>query len=316
MLNTPVAFFIFNRPSLTEVVFEAIRKAKPKKLLVIADGPRFPEEIEKCEKARTIIDKIDWECNLLVNFSEYNLGCKKRLSTGLNWVFTEVEQAIILEDDCLPTPSFFNFCELLLERYRNDERVMMISGNNFQNGQSRTEYSYYFSKYSHIWGWASWRRAWNCYDVEMKTWPEYRETNIIKSICDNLYEEKYWTEVFDKTFAGLIDTWDYQWLYTCWNQSGFSIVPNCNLVSNIGFGSDGTHCIGDSSWTRLPTFDIWDIKHPPFIYRNQAADIHTFDIHYGGKFLKERDYWIFQLKHYLQSGKNYIKSKIKGTNHV
>ncbi|MEN2383889.1 MAG: hypothetical protein KA716_33360 [Gloeotrichia echinulata DEX184] len=152
-LSTPIGFFIFNRPDLTAQVFEAIRQTKPHKLLVVADGPRFPEEEEKCLKTREVIKSVDWDCEVLTNFSEINLGCKYRVYSGLDWVFSQVEEAIILEDDCLPTPSFFYFCQTLLQRYRDDERVMHISGNNFQFGQSRTPYSYYFSKYNHIWGW-------------------------------------------------------------------------------------------------------------------------------------------------------------------
>lgn len=189
-VSTPVAFFIFNRPVLTEIVFEAIAKAKPKKLLVVADGPRFAEEEEKCQKARAaVIDKINWECEVLTNFSDRNQGCKYRVSSGLDWVFSEVEEAIILEDDCLPAPSFFRFCETLLARYRDDERVMTISGDNFQLGNSRTEYSYYFSKYTHIWGWASWRRAWQHYDVDMKSWTDDKKLDIIYSVCEDPLEQ-------------------------------------------------------------------------------------------------------------------------------
>jgi len=154
-LQVPIVFIIYNRPDLTERVFDSIRKAKPNKLLVVSDGPRFTEDVEKCKCVRAVIDKVDWDCEVLKNFPEVNLGCRKRVSSGLDWVFSEVEEAIILEDDCLPAPSFLSFCQTLLERYRDDERVMHISGNNFQFGISRTEYSYYFSKYTHLWGWAT-----------------------------------------------------------------------------------------------------------------------------------------------------------------
>ncbi|MCL1470568.1 glycosyltransferase family 2 protein [Argonema antarcticum] len=306
-ISTPIAFFIFNRPALTEIVFEAIAKAKPKKLLIVADGPRFPEEDEKCQKARAaVIDKIDWECEVLTNFSEKNRGCKYRVSSGLDWVFSEVEEAIILEDDCLPDPSFFGFCETMLNRYRNDERVMMISGDNFQLGNSRTEYSYYFSKYTHIWGWASWRRAWQHYDVEMKSWPEYKKLDFIYSVCEDPVEQKYWTDIFDLVFDGGIDTWDYQWLYTCWCQNGLTIIPNCNLISNIGFGNDGTHTCYDSPWAQLPINDISEIKHPPFIFRHREADSYTFEYLFGGKNIRESYTLINQVRRRLSS----IKGKL------
>ena len=288
-LHTPVAFLIFNRPDLTAQVFEAIRQAKPHKLLVVADGPRFSEEAEKCEKARAVIQQVDWECEILTNFSNVNLGCKRRVSRGLDWVFSEVEEAIILEDDCLPTPSFFTFCQTLLEYYRHDERIMHISGNNFQFGQSRSEYSYYFSKYNPIWGWASWRRAWKHYDVEMKTWEEFKVSKIINSVHTDTYEQNYWLNIFEEVDKGLIDTWDYQWTYVCWSQGGLCIIPDVNLVSNIGFRSDGTHTTTESYLSNLPKADIWEIKHPPFVLSHREADAYTFDYRFGGKAMREAD---------------------------
>lgn len=282
-LSTPVAFLIFNRPELTKIVFAAIRQAKPQKLLIIADGPRFPEEAIKCQEARDIINQVDWQCEVLINFSETNLGCKKRISTGIDWVFKEVEEAIILEDDCLPAPSFFFFCQNLLERYRDDERIMHISGNNFQNGQVRNDFSYYLSKYTHVWGWASWRRAWQYNDVSLKTWLEYKNSSIIDLICESVHEQRYWINIFESIFNNDIDdVWDYQWLYSCWLQSGLSVLPNSNLVSNIGFGPDATHTKDKNPLAKLPTTDIWEIKHPPFILRDRNADIYTFERYYGG----------------------------------
>lgn len=307
-ISTPVAFFIFNRPDLTKIVFDAIAQAKPKKLLVVADGPRFPEEAEKCQKARSFINKIDWKCEVLTNFSEKNMGCKHRVSSGLDWVFAQVEEAIILEDDCLPAPSFFYFCETLLDRYRHDERIMMISGDNFQDGQSKNDYSYYFSKYTHIWGWASWRRAWQHYDVNMKTWPEYKKSNAICSVCDDPYEQKFWIDTFDKVFDGTVDTWDYQWLYTSWCQSGLSIMPKVNLVSNLGFRSDATHTFGESPWSQFPTDNIWEIKHPPFVVKNRNLDQYTFDYVVGGKQIKEKDTVRSKLYNSLLSAKMRVKS--------
>jgi len=144
-LSTPVALLIFNRPDLTRIVFDAIAQVKPRQLFIVADGPRCPEEVIKCQQAREAVKKVEWECEVFTNFSDENLGCKHRISTGLDWVFSKVEEAIILEDDCLPTQSFFYFCQTLLEHYRHDTRVMHISGNNFQGGRKRTDYSYFLS---------------------------------------------------------------------------------------------------------------------------------------------------------------------------
>ena len=161
-LRTPVALLIFNRPDTTERVFNAVAKARPSKLLVVADGPRDsrPGEAARCEQTRAIIKRVDWDCEVITNFADRNMGCKLRVSSGIDWIFEQVEEAIILEDDCLPDPSFFRFCDEMLERYRDNERVGMVSGGNLQFGRHRGTGSYYFSKYTHIWGWASWRRAW------------------------------------------------------------------------------------------------------------------------------------------------------------
>ena len=168
-LSTPVAFIIFNRPDTTARVFAEIAKARPPKLLVVGDGPRANRdgEADRVAEARAIIKNVDWPCEVLTNFSTPNLGCKKRVSSGIDWIFEQVEEAIILEDDCLPDPSFFQFCEEMLARYRHDDRIAMISGDNFLFGQVPVPESYYFSRYCHIWGWASWRRAWKDYDVNI-----------------------------------------------------------------------------------------------------------------------------------------------------
>lgn len=277
--KTPVVFFIFNRPDLTEIVFKAIAQAKPQKLFVIADGPRFPEDVEKCEKTRAIIETIDWDCKVFTHFSEHNLGCGWRIASGIDWVFSQVEEAIFFEDDTLPTPSFFHFCQTMLERYRDDERVMHINGDNFVN-QDRTSYSYYFSKYMHCWGWASWRRAWKHFDYYMKTWSEFKKAGLLKYICKNRYEERYWRGVFDQMYEDpqLMNAWDFQWMYAIWSQGGLVIAPNKNLISNLGFNrSDAVHTYGNDPRSRLATTDIWEVSHPPFVVSNWEADRRTFD---------------------------------------
>jgi hypothetical protein len=285
--QTPVAFIIFNRPEITKSVFQKIREAQPKKLLVIADGPRpdRPEDLEKCALTRNVIKEVDWDCEVLTNFSEINLGAAKRESTGMDWIFSQVEEAIILEDDCLPAPSFFSFCENLLAKYRHDERVMLISGGNFQHGKSRTDYSYYFSKYPLTWGWASWRRAWKYYDFEMKSWPEFKRSGLLNFVCEDIDEQRYWTGIFDLTHRDPLITWDYQWVYTCFSQTGLCLTPNTNMISNIGFGDDSTNFkdADDShNLAKLPVDDIWDIRHPPFIVPHKEADLFDFEYTFEG----------------------------------
>jgi hypothetical protein len=276
-----VAFLIFNRPETTKRVFAEIAKAKPRKLFVVADGPRRnqPGEDERCEATRKVLSKIDWECELLADYADTNMGCRDRISSGIDWVFSEVEEAIFLEDDCLPHPTFFRFCDELLEKYRNDERIMAISGDNFQFGKKTTDYSYYFSRFTHIWGWASWRRAWSHYDVNMSRWPAVREGRWLADLLENRRETKYWTEVFDLVHQRKIGTWDYQWLFACWLQSALCVLPNVNLVSNIGFGADATHTAGAGKVADLPTEEIvFPLKHPPTMIRDCTADEKTADI--------------------------------------
>jgi len=300
-LTTPVVLLVFNRPHTTEQVFKEIRNAKPPTLLVIADGPRTDQsgEDEKCAAVRDIIEQVDWDCQVLKNYSDLNLGCRKRVASGLDWAFSLVDEAIILEDDCVPHPTFFHYCQELLERYRTDERVMTISGNNFQFGRRRAKYSYYFSRYAHLWGWATWRRAWNFYDVDMKSWPEIRDGawlfDILGStrpeIRDGQYQidirrsiqtVQYWHNIFEHTYKGRIDTWDYQLVFTSWLQNGLHILPNINLVSNIGFGPEATHTKVMNQCANLPiTAMEYPLNHPPFVIRDSWADDYSQATHFG-----------------------------------
>lgn len=281
----PIVFIIFNRPDTTQKVFDRIREVKPSQLFVIADGARKNKagEAEKCQQVRQIIDTIDWECELFTNYSAINLGCQKRVSTGIDWVFQQVEEAIILEDDCLPDLSFFPFCEELLNQYRHDTRIMAISGDNFQFGRKRTSDSYYFSRYNHCWGWATWRRAWQYYDVKMTQWEKVRAENWLNDILNDPWATRYWTHKFQQVYEGKIDTWDYQWTLTCWLQSGLTILPNVNLVSNIGFDRGGTHHqTSYSPYANLKTEEIaFPLKHPSFIIRNTKSDYFTQKTMFG-----------------------------------
>lgn len=278
-LQTPVIFVIFNRPDTTAKVFEAIRQARPAKLLVVADGPRpdRPGEAEKCAATRAIISQVDWECEVLTNFSETNMGVAKRPSTGFDWAFSLVEEAIILEDDCLPHPSFFRFCEELLERYRHDTRLMSISGQNVQFGRSHTPYSYYFSRYNHGWGWATWRRAWQLYDFEMKTWPEIRDGNLLASILETPRALKSWTNTFELSYGGKLPAWDYQFTFACWAANALSILSDVNLISNIGHGAGASNTTDESSpYNNMIVKAIeFPLRHPPYMMRNHEADAFT-----------------------------------------
>lgn len=281
MFETPILFLVFNRPDTTKRVFETIRKIRPRSLYVAADGPRCNKtgEADRCEQTRRIVaEAIDWECKVSLLYQQHNLGCRSAVALAISWFLEQEEYGIILEDDCLPDLSFFTFCESLLHHYSHDARIMMISGNNFQSSRIENEYSYYFSKYPHIWGWATWRRAWQHYDTEMKGWPSLKSSGSLRWMCGNVVELDYWTRIFDSVYEGKIDTWDYQWTYSCWSQNGLSICPAVNLVSNVGFGNSSTHTKDpDSPLANLPVGQIENVIHPSMVVPNYEADLATFN---------------------------------------
>ena len=277
--STAVALFMFNRPHLTRQIYERIQAARPKRLLVVADGPRpsRPDDAQLCQATRDIVSAPDWPCELLTNFAEQNMGCRQRVSSGLDWVFQQCSEAIILEDDCLPNASFFRFCSEMLTHYRDDTRIVHISGNNFQNGRHRGDGSYFLSRYPLSWGWATWSRAWRHYDLKMSDWPRAYRERWLESIMDWTREIRHWESIFDSSYLGKIDTWDYQWVYACWRQGGLSIQPNENLVSNIGVGPDATHFKEGHSTVGRPTREVGECVHPSTVIRDLEADRYTFD---------------------------------------
>jgi hypothetical protein len=271
----PVIFIIFNRPDVTRRVFETIRATRPRQLLVIADGPRAnrPGEAEKCAATRAIMDEVDWDCEVLRNFSDNNMGCCLRISSGISWAFELVDKAIILEDDCLPSASFFPYCADLLDRYESDERVMMVSGNNYLFGKSETADSYYFSRYPQCWGWATWRRAWAKYDLDMTHWPEIRDRKLFDQYFPQMVERYYWKAIFQHVYDGNIDSWGYRWVYSIWANSGLSIAPARNLVRNIGFASDATHTIKDSPYSSAGAEELdLPLTHPATLMASSDKD--------------------------------------------
>ena len=292
-MNKPVVFLIFNRPELTAKVFEVIRQAQPHCLLVVADGPRSdrPEEAEKCQQTRAIINQVDWNCEVLTNYSDVNLGCAKRVSSGLNWVFEKVESAIILEDDCLPHPTFFDYCEQLLDYYQQDQRVMSIAGTNFQFGHKRSEYSYYYSRFHDCWGWATWRRAWQYFDFEMKLWPTFRETQFLQYKLSSSRAVQYWRRLFQATYEGKKDSWFYRWLFSCWIQNGLGIMPSVNLVSNQGFSlSASSNTKAEAQKISYANMSIeainFPLNHPPFMVQDWEADFYTQEARFSPSLLK------------------------------
>lgn len=271
-LTTPVVFFIFKRPKQTLQVFQAIAQARPSKLYVIADGPRNRSEIQDCQWTRKIIDQVDWDCTVYKNYSDENLGVRNRIITGLDWVFDQEEKAIILEDDCLPHSSFFRFCEELLNFFEENPQVMHISGDNFLFGSKVFRESYYFSKYAHVWGWATWQRAWDLFHK----W-NFDNPHFDPSIFQSDSEKAFWLKIFQQIESNTLDyTWDYQWSVMCMAYRSLCVMPNVNLISNIGFGEEATNTKDITKLANLLTQAMsFPLVHAKKMKWNRWADERT-----------------------------------------
>ncbi len=295
---------MFNRPQKTQRVFDEIKKARPQKLFVVADGPRNETDKLKCEAVRNIIEQqVNWPCQVLKNYAEHNLGCKIRISSGITWVFQNVEEAIFLEDDCVPDQSFFPFCQELLEKYRNDSRIMSISGYNMalRDNRFKCQSSYYFSNIGLILGWASWRRAWQYYDVNINWWPDIKKSGLLHKVLKNPPVVNHYEHLFDQYHQQTVDSWDSQWFLTRWWKRGLSIVPKTNLVTNIGFDAEGAHTAIDPNDPRahVPIVPMsFPLAHPADFVVDKAADDYTFK-HYMGINLLWSQRWRWWLKSHL-----------------
>ena len=272
-LQTPILLLIFNRPDNTFKVFEEIRKVRPTKLFIAADGarPHKPDELAKCEETRKVAEMVDWPCEVYTLYREENLGCRRAVSSALNWFFEQVEEGIILEDDCVPAATFFVYCTELLAKYRHDERVMHITGDGLPEGIQFGDSSYFFSPFPLVWGWASWRRAWQKYDASFSTFPEFTQQNRIADVFCQVPYQKRWQNEFNQLFAQKIDSWAYHWVYTIFINNGLAIIPNQNLITNIGFGDDATHTFGESHLAAKPRIEIQKLVHPQFVLPDSRA---------------------------------------------
>jgi len=321
MLKTPVVFLIFRRPDLTARVFETIRQAQPAKLLIVADGARNEEEAILCQQTRAVTEQINWDCEVLRNYSDINLGCRQRISSGITWAFEQVEEAIILEDDCLPHPDFFRYCDELLKLYRNDTRIFSVCGSNFQQGHLRGNASYYFSIHGDSWGWATWKRAWLHYKEAEVNWFDFRDSEQFKNIFTIPQEINYWTEILDELFIHKRpSTWDYQWWLASWMNSGLHVWPNVCLVSNIGWDERGNNTFGsDNPFAHISTQSINSLTHPKYVIPDRNADDYAFLYRRGGQSIIEREKlgllypWKLRLLDLQKKGfLNYLKEKVIG----
>jgi GR25 family glycosyltransferase involved in LPS biosynthesis len=270
----PVLFLTYNRPTHTRQVLSSILEYGPSKLYISSDGPRSDDDEMKVTKVRDILNNQTYSIEVFKKYSLTNKGCAEGVRSAIDWFFQNEEEGIILEDDCLPNESFYKFCEELIEKYRSSNKVFHISGNNFQYGHQRGEADYYFSIFNHVWGWATWRRTWNLYKHNV----DQIDTKKIGEFVNDDKISHYFTPIFKKTFAGEIDTWDFRYMYSCWLNNGLSIVPNKNLVSNIGFGEDATHTkatnsIQNNNAAHELTFPL---SHPVTTVIHKKADRFTF----------------------------------------
>lgn len=273
--DIPILLCVFNRPGLTAHVMDAIARQRPRQLLIAGDGPRpdRPDDIQLVERTRRIVQRIDWDCEVEAKFCASNLGCRMHMANAITWAFERHEHLIILEDDCVPNDSFFRFCRDMLLRFDDDPRVMVVSGNSYPS-LGFNGCSYRFTKYPLIWGWASWRRAWNRYDLEMTDWKDPAvQSRVLDQFTVDRSERKYWKNIFDAQAAGQINTWDYSWTFACWANDGVCILPRHNLVTNIGFGESATHTFDTGSpMANRQTFPLDVVRHPPTLDRNEHAD--------------------------------------------
>lgn len=242
--DTPVLFLAYNRPELTERVFSAIRKRKPKKLFISADGPseNKPNDVEKCKQVRAILSNVDWDCDIKYLFREKNIGAGLAVSQSISWMFDHVSEGIILEDDCLPSDTFFDFMAFALDKFRENNSIMHINGTNFlRNRKFNFTGTFYYSKLAHPWGWATWKRAWKHFDFDMSNLAEFKQLEKIKNLTSKPEHQNYYLNLFELTTKGRFDSWDFQWVYTILNLNCNVITPVKNMVTNIGFGAQATH---------------------------------------------------------------------------
>jgi hypothetical protein len=276
-VNIPVVVIGYNRPDLLQALIDRLRKFRPRRVFLIADGPRpAGNDAEQCRLVRQVFDQVDWTSDVHADFAERNLGLARRVISGLDNVFSRVDRAIILEDDCLPAESFFPFAEELLNRFEEESRVMAVAGTSYDFGRVPGLHSYHFSKYPHWWGWATWARAWKLLDRTMDAWPVEKASRRFRAIFEDESAYAYWERRFDAVREGRIDSWAGRWTYSCWRNDGIAAVPNRNLVTNVGYGPRATHTKARTVFLSMPTASVpFPLIHPERIEVHGERDRFT-----------------------------------------
>jgi hypothetical protein len=276
----PVLLTLFNRPRETLQLLTRLKQVRPRKIFIAADGPRSGrvDDHALCEEVRSLItEQIDWPAEVFTDFSTHNLGLRRRMASAITWALEFDDRVIVLEDDCIPDPSFFRFCTELLDYYEGDRSVGVITGDNFQPTGFRCEASYYFSRYPHCWGWATWRRAWRFYDDGMSDWPEVGRTDWLETLFPNPLEALYWKNIFNETHEGKIQSWAYRWTYTCWRRGMLTATPAVNLVTNIGTGPTATNTrdVEENKHGQAAQDLGFPLRHPAAVTRDHDADAYA-----------------------------------------
>ena len=310
--DVTVLLIIHRRAEFTRRVFDAVASARPRRLLIAADGPADNADRPLCEATREVVARVDWDCDVRRDYSAVNLGVDRRVESALAAVFADNESAIVLEDDCVPSPQFFTFCRAMLDRYSNDRRIVHVSGETYRR-EPPSGASYYFSKYPLAWGWATWRRTWEGFDPLLSSWPRFAARPEGSLLFDTRDEERYWRETFaqqhELAARDRSASWDYAWYFACMTQ-GLSIHPGVNLVSNVGFDSLATHTAGESPLSSRPVVPLDDpLRHPEWILRDRAADLETFDSRFPGGILKQQR----TVRHQLGRPFRWLRRQLPGT---
>jgi len=283
--NIPVLILGYNRPFQIKKLINSLRKIKPKKIYISLDGPKKNfEDIKKCKLVKNEVNKINWNCKLKKNYNSNNLGCRLSVSKAIEWFFYNTKFGIILEDDCIPNQSFFDFCHINNQLYKNNKKIFSISGSNFFNGKINDDY--YFSKYPHCWGWATWSRAWKHYNNKLSFWSKWKKTDSWKSLHTNIIERKYWEKIFDKVKKDKIDSWAYVWTCSVWKKNGLTIIPKKNLIKNIGFDINATNSLKEEK-KHLKVYDLnfkKILNKPKILEVSKFNDNYVFQNHFQGKY--------------------------------
>jgi hypothetical protein len=304
-VKNPILIRFFNRPEKHRKLMKVIKKVKPSNLYLFSDGPKNEKDKKLVEKSRLIACDINWKCKVKKKFLKKNLGAPKAGYLSINWFFSSVKQGIVLEDDNIPNVSFFKFCDELLKLYKNDERIGLINGNNFQNGKWRGDGDYYFSKYFHSWGWAAWQKSFFDWElIPKKKWSNHRSSDLY----DDKIEKKYWKKIFNNLISGEKVHWDYSLLLHLWKKKLLTVTPNVNLVSNIGFGKNASNTTNKKDKrSNMPTYEIGVLNHPKKVKRHLESDRYTFKNVFDNKY----SYYPYKLIYFPIRVIKYLYLKLK-----